>query len=191
MFQMRRCRRSDEKHFRFYTQLHEELQTAIAWTRATYTRGNAAVDGLHLCISHRNRRRINGLRQEAFAAGKATVVVPAHDGEAEYPLCAGTPLVASCTGRGYVNGAFFTVQEVGVVAKVRDNLTEAIIECPIDILARHTCLAHAVVYNKVQGCTVREQLIVLHDLSSPWFRRAHLYVGLSRVTDGSDLRIAM
>ena len=100
IFQLTRCRRSDEPHFRFYTQLHEELQTAIAWTRAAYKRGSAADEGLHLCISHRNRRRINGMRQEAFATGKATVVVPAHDGEAEYPLCAGTPLVGTCTGRG-------------------------------------------------------------------------------------------
>jgi hypothetical protein len=30
----------------------------------------------------------------------------------------------------------------------------------------------------------------LHDLASPWFRRAHLYVGQSRVCDGGDLRIA-
>ena len=190
MFQMRRCRRSDETHFRFYTQLHEELQTAIAWTRAAYTRGNAAVDGLHLCISHRNRRRINGLRQEAFVVGKATVVVPAHDGEHEYPLCAGTPLVGCCTGRSFVNGAFFTVEEVGVVAKVRDNLTEAIIECTTDILAKHTCLAHAVVYNRAQGCTIRDQRVILHDLASPWFRKSHLYVGLSRPTNGTHIRIA-
>jgi hypothetical protein len=190
MFQLRRCRRSDEAHFKFYTQLHPQLETATAWTRASYTRGNAAVDGLHLCISHRNRRRINGLRQEAFVVGKATVVVPAHDGEHEYPLCAGTPLVSCCSGRGFVNGAFFTVEEVGVVVKVRDNLTEAIIECTTDILVRHLSLAHAVVYNKVQGCTVAGRLVVLHDLASPWFRRAHLYVGLSRVTDGANIRIA-
>ena len=95
------------------------------------------------------------------------MVVPAHDGENEYPLCVGTPLVSSCTGRGFVNGAFFIVEEVGETVKVRDNLTEAIIECTTDIIARHTCLAHAVVYNKVQGCTVGDQLVVLHDLASP------------------------
>ena len=190
MFKLTRCRRSDEPHFRFYTQLPPELQTAIAWTRAAYKRGNAAVDGLHLCISHRNRRRINGLRQESFAADKVTVAVPAHDGECEYHLCAGTPLVGSCTGRGFVNGAFFTVEEVGETVKVRDNLTAAVIECTTDILAKHTCLAHAVVYNRAQGCTIRDQLVVLHDLASPWFRISHLFVGLSRVTDGGAIRIA-
>ena len=191
MLKVTRCRRSDEPHFRFYTQLAPDLQTSIAMTRAAYQRGSAADDGLHLCISHRNRRRINGLRQEAFAAGKATVVVPAHDGEAAYNLCTSTPLVGCCTGgRGFVNGAFFTVEEVGVVVKVRDNLTEAVIECTTDILAKHTCLAHAVVYNRAQGCTIRDQRVILHDLQSPWFRRAHLYVGLSRVTSGLDIRIA-
>ena len=134
---------------------------------------------------------INGLRQDSFAIGKkATVVVPAHDGECEYHLCAGTPLVGSCTGRGFVNGAFFIVEEFGETVKVRDNLTEAIIECTTDILAKHTCLAHAVVYNRAQGCTIRDQRVILHDLQSPWFRRAHLYVGLSRVTSGLDIRIA-
>ena len=170
--------------------MHEGLHTAIAWTRAAYKRGADTDAGLHLCISHRNRRRINALRQEAFAAGKPSVVVPAHDGEPGYPLCTGTPLIGSCTGRQFVNGAFFTMQEIGEVVTVLDNLTGAILECTADILAKHTCLAHAVVYNRAQGCTIRDQLVVLHDLASPWFRRAHLYVGLSRVTSGLDIRIA-
>jgi len=165
-------------------------------TRAAYQRGSAADDGLHLCISHRNRRRINGLRQEAFATGKATVVVPAHDGEAEYQLCAGTPLVGTCTGRGFVNGAFYEVcqnktnlSEVGTL-HVLDQLSGAMIECGLDVLAKHTSLAHAVVYNRAQGCTIRDQRVILHDLQSPWFRRAHLYVGLSRPSDGTNIRVA-
>ena len=190
MFKLTRCRRSDEPHFRFYTQLHEDLQTSIARTRAAYQRGSAADDGLHLCISHTNRRRINGLRQEAFATGKAMVMVPAHDGEAAYKLCTNTPLVGCCTGRGFVNGAFFTMQEIGEVVTVLDNLTGAVIECTTDILCKHTCLAHAVVYNRAQGCTIRDQRVILHDLQSPWFRRAHLYVGLSRPTNGTHIRIA-
>ena len=195
MFKLTRCRRSDEPHFRFYTQLPPELQTAIAWTRAAYKRGSAADDGLHLCISHRNRRRINGLRQEAFAVDKATVVVPAHDGEAEYSLCAGTPLVGTCTGRGFVNGAFYEVQQnmpnlsEVCTLHVLDKLTGHQIECTVDILAKHTTLAHAVVYNRAQGCTIRDQRVILHDFQSPWLRRAHLYVGLSRVCQGADIRI--
>ena len=190
MFQLTRCRRSDEPHFRFYTQLHEELQTAIAWTRAAYKRGSAADAGLHLCISHRRRRSINAQRQEAFAAGEPSVTVPAHDVEPGYGLCAGTPLVGCCTSRGFTNGAFYSVSDVGVVVKVLDELTGAQVECAVDVLAKHTCLAHAVVYNRAQGCTIQDQRVVLHDLASPWFRRAHLYVGLSRVTDGSHTRIA-
>ena len=190
MFQLTRCRRSDEPHFRFYTQLHSELQTAIAWTRAAYKRGADTDAGLHLCISHRNRRRINALRQEAFATDKPSVVVPAHDGELEYQLCAGTPLVGCCTSRGFVNGAFYSVSEVGVVVKVLDELTGAQVECAVDVLSRHTSLGHAVVYNRSQGCTIGDRRVILHDLASPWFRRAHLYVGLSRVCDGADIRIA-
>jgi hypothetical protein len=51
-------------------------------------------------------------------------------------------------------------------------------------------LAHAVVYHRAQGCTIRDQLVVLHDLTSPWFRKSHLYVGLSRPTNGTHIRIA-
>ena len=186
MFQLRRCRRSDEPHFRFYTTLHPVLSTAIAWTRACYMQGCAADEGLHLCISHRNRRSINSLRQEAFAAGKATLVVPAHDGEAAYNLCTGTPLVGCCTGgRGFVNGAFYTVQDVSVCSQLQvlDKLTGVIISCGLDVLAKHSSLAHAVVFHRAQGLSISDQRVILHDFQSPWFRRAHLYVGLSRVTD--------
>ena len=115
---------------------------------------------------------------------------PAHDGEAEYQAEVGTPLVGSGTGRGFVNGAFYTVAEVSANISVRGQLTEEILECSAELLAKHTCLAHAVVYNRAQGLTIREQTVVLHDLNSQYFRRPHLYVGLSRVTRGSDIRLA-
>ena len=46
------------------------------------------------------------------------------------------------------------------------------------------------VYNRAQGLTIEGQTVCLHDLHSHYFRRQHLYVGLSRVTDGKDIRIA-
>ena len=70
-----------------------------------------------------------------------------------------------------------------------DKLTGSVLEATPEQLAKYTCLAHAVVYNRAQGQTVQTP-VVLHDLNSRWMRRAHLYVGLSRVTLGADVRIA-
>ena len=104
---------------------------------------------------------------------------------------AGTNLVGSCTGRGFVNGAFYEVREAHEnLMKLLDKLTGETIECTPDQLAKHCQLGWAVVYNRAQGLTIRDQTVVLHDLASKYFRRPHLYVGLSRVTRGSDIRIA-
>ena len=216
LFQLTRCRRSDQAHFDFYTRLHEDLATSIAWTRAAYKRWTHHTPGaLHLVISHRKRRSLNAQLQEKFAEGKPAVTAPAYDGEPEYACTAGTPLVGSCTGRGFVNGAFYEVSDGGLFnnlpfgvggvfnippqvsvlntpthLKVVDKLTGEVMECSAEVLAKHTCLAHAVVYNRAQGLTIREQTCVLHDMHSKYFRRPHLYVGLSRVTRGVDIRLA-
>ena len=52
-----------------------------------------------------------------------------------------------------------------------------------------TLLAWAMVYNKVQGAT-ENGTVCLHDLGSRYLKRSHLYVGLSRVTDGGNVFIA-
>ena len=124
--------------------------------------------------------------------------VPAHDCEPEYRCVPGTPIVGSCTGRGFASGAFYEVNEVfinlsasgGQVTKVADKLTDEVLECTPEVLAKHTCLAHAVVYNRAQGLTIDGQTVCLHDMQSQYFRRQHPYVGLSRVTNGRDIRIA-
>ena len=56
-------------------------------------------------------------------------------------------------------------------------------------VGRCTLLAWAMVYNKVQGST-EKGTICLHGCSSPYFRKCHLYVGLSRVTAGSNVFVA-
>ena len=120
--------------------------------------------------------------------------MPAHDGEPAYRCVPGTPLVGSCTGRGFVNGAFYEVssicEDLSAMLKVFDKLTGEVLERTPQILAKHTCLARAVVYQRSQGLTCRGQTVCLHDLCSCYFRRSALYVGLSRVTDGNDIRIA-
>ena len=186
-FKLTRCRRSDGPHFRFYTNLHENLSTAISWTRARYKKSDQA--DLHLVISHAKRRAINTRIQGLFAQGRLGVAVP-RQAEPGYMCVAGTQLVGSCSGRGFVNGAFYQVQEVGETIKILDKLTAQVIETTVELLAKHTCLAWAVVYNRAQGLTIKDQTVCLHDFQSPYFRRPHLYVGLSRVTRGEDIRWA-
>ena len=142
-------------------------------------------------ISHRKRRSINATKQELFALDKVGVEVSAHDGEPEYTCVAGTPLVGSCTGHRIINGAFYEVRDVASVLRVIDKLTGEVLECTSDQLAKHCQLGWAVIYNRAQGVTIRDQTIVLHNLASKYFRRPHLYVGLSRVTRGSDIRMAV
>jgi hypothetical protein len=99
-------------------------------------------------------------------------------------------VIGSCSGHSYVNGAFYEVVQPKLPMLVRDKLTDTVFETTPELLARHTCLAHAIVYNRAQGCTIRDELVICHDLGSPHFKRAHLYVGLSRVADGAQIRIA-
>ena len=98
-------------------------------------------------------------------------------------------MVGSSTQRGIVNGAFYEVVQLEPL-RLRDTLTNEIVESTAEQLPKLCCLAHAVVYNRAQGLTIREQSVVLHDFESRYFRRAHLYVGLSRVADGRQIRWA-
>jgi hypothetical protein len=190
MFKLTKCRRSDEPHFRFYTSLPEDLHTAISMTKRKYRKSNEEDGDLHLVISHRKRRSLNVNRRERMSLGHG-VLIPSFDGECEYMCLKGTPLVGWCTGHKFVNGAFYEVISHTVVAvTVRDTLNEDVLGCTPDVLSKHTQLAHAVVHNRAQGLTIKDKTVVLHSLGSSPLRREHLYVGLSRVTNGSDIRIA-
>ena len=72
---------------------------------------------------------------------------------------------------------------------LRDEITKDIFQASVEAVSKHTMLAWAMVYPKVQGCT-ETGTVMLHDMRSPYLRRCHLYVGLSRVTDGSNAFIS-
>ena len=77
----------------------------------------------------------------------------------------------------------------GERACLKDELTEEEFEISLEAISKHCLLAWAMVYNKVQGST-ESGTVILHDTSSKYFKRCHLYVGLSRVTDGGNVFIA-
>ena len=72
---------------------------------------------------------------------------------------------------------------------LKDEITEDIFQASVEAVSKHCRLAWSMVYPKVQGCT-ESGTVLLHDMRSPYLSRCHLYVGLSRVTDGSKVFIA-
>ena len=184
-FILTRCRRSDARHFEFYTNLPNDLRKAVAASRKQYPPNGGEVD-LHICISHRQRRQISQARQTVAARGKPTIRIPAGD-DPEYDAFVDTKLVGSCTSGKFVNGArYLVISFSNECILLKDEAREMEFEATPEQIGRCTLLAHAMVYNKVQGST-EEGRVMLHGCSSQYFRKCHLYVGLSRVTAGSNV----
>jgi len=186
-FELTRCRRSDQAHFDFYTTLSQSLPKAIAESRKKY--GHALDADLHVCISHYRRRSISSAKLKRAAEGQECVEVPAGDDPA-FQCYVGTRLVGSSTAGKFVNGGRYTVTRIGGErACLKDDMTEEVFETSLEAISKHCLLAWAMVYNKVQGST-ESGTVILHDMGSKYFKRCHLYVGLSRVTDGGNVFIA-
>ena len=186
-FILTRCRRSDAEHFQFYTNLPNDLRKAVALSRQRYPL-NGEVD-LHICISHRQRRAISASMQVEAAKGKTTIRIPGGD-DPEYDAYEGTRIVGNCTSGKFVNGARYVMSSFsnGCIL-LKDEATAKEFEATPKQVGRCTLLAHAMVHNKVQGSTM-EGTVCLHGCSSQYFRKCHLYVGLSRTTAGSRVHVA-
>lgn len=186
-FQLTRCRRSDQKHFDFYTGLSQNLSKAISESRKRYRDADDA--DLHICISHKRRRAINSEKQARASQGQQCIEIPAGD-DPKFQCFVGTKLVGNATTGKFVNGGRYLVMGLGDgCINLKDELTEDIFQASVEAISKHTMLAWAMVYPKVQGCT-ESGSVMLHDMRSPYVRRCHLYVGLSRVTDGSNAFIS-
>ena len=187
MFKLTKCRRSDAGHFQFYMNLPNDLRKAVAASRQRYP-PNGEVD-LHICISHRQRRAISASMQVEAAKGKTTIRIPGGD-DPEYDAYEGTRIVGNCTSGKFVNGARYVMSSFsnGCIL-LKDEATAKEFEATPKQVGRCTLLAHAMVYNKVQGSTM-EGTVCLHGCSSQYFRKCHLYVGLSRTTAGSRVHVA-
>ncbi len=186
IFELTKCRRSDTQHFKFYTSLPENLYDATRLCRKEYKTAQDA--DLHIVLSHVRRRAINANKQEVFSKDKNYVEIPAGN-DPGYNCCMGTKLIGSSTQGKIVNGGRYVVIEIGQNIKIKNLLSEEHFDMTRDSIGKYTQLGWAVVYQKVQGQTC-EGTVLLHDLHSKFFNRAHLYVGLSRVTDGSKVFIA-
>ena len=132
---------------------------------------------------------ISTAKQRQAAEGKECVEVPAGDDPA-FPCFLGTRLVGSSTAGKCVNGGRYVVTRIGGErACLKDELTEEEFEPSLEAISKHCLLAWAVVYPKVQGCS-ESGTVMLHDMGSKYFKRCHLYVGLSRVIEGGNVFFA-
>ena len=174
-------------HFNFYMNLPDNLRTAIKICKRNYQNTQEDAD-THLVISHRHRRAISLEKQVAAAVGQQTVLIPAGD-DPEYKCFVGTRLVGSCTNHKFINGARYTVLCISPSIILQDDLTKESFPTTPEQVSRNTLLAWAIVYNKAQGDTLQGR-VCLHSLDSRHLSLKHLFVGLSRVTQGELLSIS-
>ena len=188
-FELTRCRRSDSAHFEFYTTLPDNLAKAIQKAKKQYARPeNVTHADLHICISHWRRRKISLAKQGAAAEGKACIEIPEGEDPA-YPCFIGTRVVGNSTNGKFVNGGRYTVTDMcSEKILLRDESTDVSFETTPESMSKNAILAWALTYQKVQG-TTEQGIVFLHDLASRHLRRCHLYVGLSRVTNGANVFI--
>jgi len=186
-FELTRCRRSDQEHFDFYTSLPQSLPKAITQSRKRYREADDA--DLHVTISHKRRRAISTSKQARAAISKECIEIPAGD-DPGFKCFVGTKLVGSSTTGKIVNGGRYDVTGIGKEQiRIKDQMTEDEFDVNPEFISKHCLLAHAMVYNKVQGAT-ESGSILLHNTTSPYFKIHHLYVGISRATNGSNVFIA-
>ncbi len=132
---------------------------------------------------------ISQSKQIRAAKGKECMEVPAGNDPA-FQCFVGTKLVGSSTAGRFVNGGRYTVSHIGADrACLQDDMTKDVFETSLETISKHCLLAWAMVYQTVQGSTVTGT-VLLHDTDSKYFKRCHLYVGLSRVTHGNHVFIA-
>ena len=99
-------------------------------------------------------------------------------------------LLGCLTDGKFVNGGSYEVTQVETsIVHLKDLYTGQEFQTTPDTIANHTLLKWAMTYHRLQGSTEKGTMI-LHDLTSRYIKRAHLYVGLSRVTDGNNVYLA-
>ena len=141
-------------------------------------------------MSNFRRRKINE-RMQANAARKHIGTKVRIDGEVFFDLFVGTKLIGCNSAlQGIVNGAFLLVTAIeGDKIRLRDEDTAEEFDYTPTQVARHTRLRWALTLCAVQGRSL-PGTIALHDTRSRHFTVTHVYVALSRATDGATVYIA-
>jgi hypothetical protein len=191
-FVLRRCRRCDQRHFDFYSGLRQmPLQTALRKAERRYPATHSGCDW-NIVLSHYRRKKINERMQAEAAAKHSGARVRISGGEVTFDCFVGTKLIGcNNTLKGIVNGAFLTVTSVQASKiSLRDEDVPGSTEITVTPtqLAKHTRLRWALTLCSVQGRSL-PGTVGIHDTTSQHFDSAHLYVALSRATDGRNVHI--
>ena len=171
--------RSDARLFEAYTDLGSNLQEALERTRALFPASQRPAR-YTLTISHRNRMRINRLRNMQDAKDWDSIFLKAPKGTRggnlpqDMILWKGLQLIGA--GHRCLKGLFYEVEEV----------TEEMVRLTSGLVLTHEQailslrLCYALTYASCQGLTLPG--VVRLDTRSNHFTLKHLYVGLSRGT---------
>ena len=185
-----RCRRSDQAHFDFYTSLGTlGLEQALEAALARHPpRGDC---DWNIVMSHKKRRMLNErLQRKAAAAyeGEDKLWIEAPD--ASFHCFPGTKLIGcNNTFKKIVNGSFLKVTSVSPeTIGLLDEDTGAEFDVSPAQIAKHTRLSWALTLCSVQGRSL-SGTIAVHDALSRYFTAVHLYVALSRATDGANVSV--
>ncbi len=142
-------------------------------------------------MSNYRRKMINERMQRRATAGETEKIwIDGEDAEVPYHLFTGTRLIGSNTVGNFVNGAFLLVSEIGQDGiRLQDEDAKEEFEASVEQIAKHTKLRWALTICSVQGKSL-DGTIAIHDVESVHFNDTHLYVALSRATDGANVSIA-
>jgi hypothetical protein len=164
------------------------LDVALGIARNTYPPPERDCDW-NIVMSNYRRKKINERMQMAAAREHQGTKIRVN-GEVPFECFVGTKLIGcNSTLRGIVNGAFLSVMAIaGDKIRVRDEDADVELECTPVQLAKHTRLRWALTLCSVQGRSLKGT-IAIHDTASVHFTRTHLYVALSRATDGACVHI--
>lgn len=186
-FVLRRCRRSDQAHFDTYCKL-KDMPVSEALKIASRTYPPRYGCNWNIVMSNYRRKQLNGEMQAAAAREHSGPKVRVQ-GEVPFECFVGTKLIGcNSTLKGIVNGAFLLVTAIGEKIRVRDEDMGVESEYTPLQLAKHTKLRWALTLCSVQGRSLKGT-IAIHDTGSVHFDKTHLYVALSRATDGSCVHI--
>jgi hypothetical protein len=159
----------------------------------------------YLCISHRNRMRLNKWCNDRDKQGRDDTLAIASPGfmkgcssqPQDMTVWPGLQLIGGGrNSRRVLNGVVYIVRgftddtlQVVAHADFRDG-DEEVIELPLWEAAESLRLCYAAVYHSCQGRTLRQEHVLLTDCHNRHFTGRHLYVGASRVTAGAYLHVA-
>ena len=152
-FVLRRCRRSDQAHFDFCSELIGRDVAGLRDMLAARFPEDARGYDWHLCVSHAKRVAINrGCQRKALAEFIARnqgerVTMKTQDGE--YEIFAGTRLVGSSNKHARIrNGSFLTVKGISadlLRCHLEDDETNEGMEVEVEVLGPLVRLRHALV----------------------------------------------